>query len=204
MQTILHINNPHVEAFRNAGASLTQLLNNHFVSNYTVSDVQVRSDLDPAVLSISIDPIAPEDPEQGLPAIVFDASENVIQHLTNSNYHNLRSEQPNLFPAPVVEPAPEPRYQTTNIDPRHFMEMFQNLRKDGSGKGEDVLASITLLAKQMEDDGDPTLRVWLAKEGAGPIDINHPEVVYGLDAMVQLGRITQAESDEISKGLLIE
>lgn len=188
MQTILHINNPHVEAFRNAGASLTQLLNNHFVSNYTVSDVQVRSDLDPAVMSISIDPIAPEDPEQGLPAIVFDASENVIQHLTNSNYHNLRSEQPNLFPAPVVEPEPEPRYKKHMTEAEFVRDLIT----------KEEWAAIGALA-----NADANVWAWAYTTSAGEVWVEHPDFEAGLQLGVSLSVWNEARADEIRKGLLI-
>ena len=202
-QTILHKESPLVAAFTEAGAGLADLMLNHFVSNYTLDDVQQRTETALEAVAIDISPIAPEDPEAPAEPIVFDATTHDPQQISLHNYRVLKSEQSGLFNPPVVEPPPEPRYQTKNIDPRHFMEMFQSLRKDENGVGEDVLASITLLARQMEDAGDPTLRVWLAKEGAGPINIDHPEVVFGLAALVQLGKITQDESEQLAKGLLL-
>lgn len=189
MQTILHINNPHVEAFRNAGASLTPLLKEHYVSNWTVNDVQVRSDLDPAVVSVSIDLIAPEDPEQPLPAIVFDPAVDVIQHLSTANFRKLKEQQPELFPAPVAEPDPEPRYRR-KMTSNEFVNLL----------GDELETLILTAAKSSID-----IQKYINRMGwADYVDLDDSGVFAGLAGLKKAGLISQEEIDRIMLGVKYE
>lgn len=187
-QTILHINNPHIEAFRNAGASLTQILNEHYVSNWTVEDVRKFSDLDPAIVSVSIDPITPEDPEQSVPPIVFDPAVNVIQEIDHRWFKKFREQHESLFPAPIAEPDPEPRY-------KEYMTQAEFIRDLITQSEWEAIAPLA--------NANPTIWAWCFTTNAGDVWVKHPDFEAGIQMGIDAGVWNAERADEIRKGLPI-
>lgn len=74
------------------------------------------------------------------------------------------------------------------ITPRAFRMRFTSTER----------ATITLAASQALGDGDATLQVYLDDlSSATEIDLDHPEITSGLDALVDAGLLTVERRDEM-------
>lgn len=186
--TILHKDSPLIDSFIEAGTKVTPSLIDHVISSWTLNDVQTRTDLDPELISVCIDPIIPEDENPVVPAIVFDAAEDAIQHLSAANYHKLRAEQPGLFPAPVVEPEPEPRYKT-------HMTSSEFVR--------DLITQEEWQAVETHAQINAAVAAWRDITISGGVWTEHDDFEAGLQLAGSLGIWDEVRADEIRKGLLI-
>ncbi|WP_292950109.1 hypothetical protein [Neptuniibacter sp. UBA847] len=187
-QTILHKESPLVAAFTEAGAGLSDLMLNHYVSNYTLSDVQQRTETALEATPIDINPIIPEDAETPVPAIVFDAVTHNPQFLTTSNYRALKAQQPELFNPPIVEPDPEPRY-------KRVMTSSEFVR--------DVLTREEVARIGQLQATDPTVWAWAYITSAGNVSVDHDNFAPGIALGIDRGVWNTERAAEISKGLLI-
>ena len=188
-QTILHKESPLVAAFTEAGAGLADLMLNHFVSNYTLDDVQKRTETVLEATAIDINPIVPEDPETDVEPIIFDADTHEPQQISLHNYRVLRAEQSGLFNPPIVEPEPEPRY-------KRLMTSSEFVR--------DVLTGTEVAHIGQLQATDPTVWAWAYITSAGNVSVDHDAFAPGMSLGVDKGVWTTGRAAEISKGLLIE
>lgn len=187
-QTILHKESNLVAAFTEAGAGLSDLMPNHYVSNWALADVQQRTETALEATPIDINPIVSEDPETPVPAIVFDAATFEPQFLTTSNYRALKAQQPELFNPPIVEPVPEPRY-------KEYMTQAEFIR--------DLITEAEWEAIAPLAQADPTVWAWCFTTNAGDVWVKHPSFEAGMQMGIAADIWDQARADEISKGLLI-
>lgn len=187
--TILHKESPLVDMFRTAGAGLADLMIDHYVSNFTVSDVQKRTVEVIGITALDINPVVPTDLNEHIANIVFDAATHVPQFLTTGNYHKLRNEQPDLFPLPMIEPNQEPRY-------KRVMSQEEFSR--------DLLGLENWIKIETAALTSPLVGAWRDITVAGEVSLDHPDLIKGFGLTVSLGIFEQSEIDVFMEGIEIK
>lgn len=191
--TILHKDSPLIASFIEAGTTITAVMVNHVISSWTLKDVQTRTDLDPELVASVIDPEISTE-ENAIPApIVFDPAIDAIQQLSSHNFKELRKQQGILFPAPVVEPAPEPRYKT---------------HMTGSEFSRDLLKPEEWEAIELLAQTDTKVAAWRNITISGGVWTEHEDFEAGIQLAGSLGvwgegAAKAARMEEIKRGLLI-
>lgn len=191
--TLIHNDSPLIDVFKQAGAHLTPLLKTHHTSNWSLDHVRTRlsegAEIDSELVSVCIDPDTPIE-ENATPApIVFDPAVDVVQHLSTYNYHKLKQEQPSLFPDPVVEPEPEPRYKTLMTSSEFCRDML----------GMDKWIQI-----ETEAQLSPSIAAWRDIVVSGNIDVTHKDYLPGLLLGKSKGIFSDEEVESYKRGLKID
>lgn len=194
MQTLIPNDSPLIAVFAAVhGVTLTQSLVNYKLSNYTLEDVQARTEEDVQATVVNIDPVPLEDPEAPLPPVELTSDPMALMTLSNRTFRALREQQEALFPVPEPEPEPEPRYKT---------------HMTGSEFSRDLLKPEEWEAIELLAQTDAKVATWRNITISGGVWTEHDALEAGIQLAGSLGvwgegAAKAARMDEIRKGLLI-